>query len=402
MCQDQFVAAETVEQTPSRLRVWSAPPRSRRRAVARRLSPSRPTPVPRRPRPSAPSSDPGGGPIRSNRGRSVTKPPQYCLLLSNYMPRAGGVTSAGDRESLHYSSPLRFERDRSRRGRSAEYVDLQRARSFDGRHSGVSRVSLRPGPRRVAVRRGGAAVRRGRPGPAAEALPAERLQRHPPRTGPRRAGRHRDREPLRPREPDTEGVGQRQRPAPGHRPLALHLRAGIRRSRGRPTRGAGFFARVRLEPFGKGKIFAHEQTMAGPKEDRLKLYRATGFNLSPIFCLYPDPEGEVARVLDPFTLKGPPLVAKDHLGVTNRLWAVSDTQHGQHRGRPHGPEAGLHRRRPPPLRNRPQVPRGTQGGRRGARRRSARQLHPDDARRHERPGSGHPSHAPAHRRPRAP
>jgi uncharacterized protein (DUF1015 family) len=87
----------------------------------------------------------------------------------------------------------------------------------------------------------------------------------------------------------------------------------------------GFFARVRLEPFGKGKIFAHEQTMAGPKEDRLKLYRATGFNLSPIFSLYPDPERAVAKVLDPFTLKAPPIVATDHLGVTNRLWMVSDT-----------------------------------------------------------------------------
>lgn len=87
----------------------------------------------------------------------------------------------------------------------------------------------------------------------------------------------------------------------------------------------GFFARVRLEPFGNGKVFAHEQTMSGPKEDRLKLYRATGFNLSPIFGLYPDVGGAVARVLDPFTLKGPPLIAKDHLGVTNRLWTVTDT-----------------------------------------------------------------------------
>src|SRR5262249_37804218 len=52
----------------------------------------------------------------------------------------------------------------------------------------------------------------------------------------------------------------------------------------------GFMARLRLEPFGKGKVFPHEQTMSGPKEDRLKLYRATGFNLSPIFGLYPDAE----------------------------------------------------------------------------------------------------------------
>jgi uncharacterized protein (DUF1015 family) len=87
----------------------------------------------------------------------------------------------------------------------------------------------------------------------------------------------------------------------------------------------GFFARVRLEPFGKGKIYAHEQTMSGPKEDRLKLYRATGFNLSPIFGLYPDTENEIFRVLEPFTLKSPPLVAKDHLGVTSRLWIITDT-----------------------------------------------------------------------------
>ncbi|WP_439626682.1 DUF1015 domain-containing protein [Gemmata sp.] len=87
----------------------------------------------------------------------------------------------------------------------------------------------------------------------------------------------------------------------------------------------GFFARVRLEPFGQGKIYPHEQTMSGPKADRLKLYQATGFNVSPVFGLYPDRDGEIARVLEPFTIKNPPVVAKDHLGVTNRLWVVTDT-----------------------------------------------------------------------------
>jgi uncharacterized protein (DUF1015 family) len=87
----------------------------------------------------------------------------------------------------------------------------------------------------------------------------------------------------------------------------------------------GFFARVRLEPFGKGQIYAHEQTMSGPKADRLKLYQATGFNISPIFGLYPDRDGEIAKLLDPFTLKNPPIVAKDHLGVTNKLWVITDT-----------------------------------------------------------------------------
>ena len=87
----------------------------------------------------------------------------------------------------------------------------------------------------------------------------------------------------------------------------------------------GFMARVRLEPFGKGKIFPHEQTMSGPKEDRLKLYRATGFNLSPVFGLYPDSAGEVFAPLEPLIRSAPPIVAKDHLGVTNRLWTITDS-----------------------------------------------------------------------------
>lgn len=88
----------------------------------------------------------------------------------------------------------------------------------------------------------------------------------------------------------------------------------------------GFFARVRLEPFGTGRIFPHEQTMSGPKADRLKLYQATGFNLSPVFGLYPDDDNEVFAVLEPFTRKSPPLTATDHLGVVSRLWVVTDTQ----------------------------------------------------------------------------
>lgn len=87
----------------------------------------------------------------------------------------------------------------------------------------------------------------------------------------------------------------------------------------------GFLARVRLEPFGTGRIFPHEQTLSGPKADRLKLYQATGFNISPVFGLYPDAEGEVFAKLEPLLRKSPPLTATDHLGVVNRLWVITDT-----------------------------------------------------------------------------
>lgn len=87
----------------------------------------------------------------------------------------------------------------------------------------------------------------------------------------------------------------------------------------------GFLARVRLEPFGTGRIFPHEQTLSGPKADRLKLYHATGFNISPVFGLYPDESNEVAAALEAVVKHAPPLAAKDHLGVTNRLWVVTDS-----------------------------------------------------------------------------
>ncbi len=88
----------------------------------------------------------------------------------------------------------------------------------------------------------------------------------------------------------------------------------------------GFLARVRLEPFGQGKIFPHEQTLSGPKADRLALFQATQFNLSPIFGLYPDEHNEVLRAVEAGIRDRTPLEATDHLGVLNRLWPVTHAE----------------------------------------------------------------------------
>jgi uncharacterized protein (DUF1015 family) len=93
---------------------------------------------------------------------------------------------------------------------------------------------------------------------------------------------------------------------------------------GRRYTRRGFLARVRLEPFGAGRIYAHEETLAGPKADRLRLLHATAMNLSPIFGLYPDPDSEVMKQLDALVSRMLPLQATDHLGVVSRLWPVTD------------------------------------------------------------------------------
>jgi uncharacterized protein (DUF1015 family) len=93
---------------------------------------------------------------------------------------------------------------------------------------------------------------------------------------------------------------------------------------GRRFTRKGFLGRVKLEPYGQGKIYPHEETMAGPKADRLKLFNATAMNLSPIFGIYPDEKGTVQSSLDEAVRRSPPIETVDHLGVVSRLWPVAD------------------------------------------------------------------------------
>ncbi|MBI3749954.1 MAG: DUF1015 domain-containing protein [Chloroflexi bacterium] len=87
---------------------------------------------------------------------------------------------------------------------------------------------------------------------------------------------------------------------------------------------AGFFARLRLEPPGPGSgVLPHERTLAGPREDRYKLLRATGVNTSPVVVMYDDREGRGTRILDEIRTLTPDLDVVDDDGVQHRLWAVS-------------------------------------------------------------------------------
>ena len=86
----------------------------------------------------------------------------------------------------------------------------------------------------------------------------------------------------------------------------------------------GVMARVRLERFGTGNIHPHEETMSGPKQDRLLLTRACRANLSQVFGLYPDPQGDVQALLDKAVAGQPPVEATDHLGVKSWMWPLVD------------------------------------------------------------------------------
>jgi uncharacterized protein (DUF1015 family) len=85
---------------------------------------------------------------------------------------------------------------------------------------------------------------------------------------------------------------------------------------GRPYTRTGFFARVRVEEYGPGKVRPHERTHPGPKQDRLNLTRATKANLSPIFALYDAPSPLTAPDGEPFA------DVTDDDGTRHRMWRV--------------------------------------------------------------------------------
>jgi uncharacterized protein (DUF1015 family) len=85
-----------------------------------------------------------------------------------------------------------------------------------------------------------------------------------------------------------------------------------------------FLCRVRVEDYGPGRVRPHERTHPGPKEDRLRLTRATRTNLSPIFSLFPDPAAAAWGALEPATRAEPWGTHTDDENTRHRLWPVRD------------------------------------------------------------------------------
>ncbi|MGE5551659.1 MAG: DUF1015 domain-containing protein [Bacteroidota bacterium] len=91
---------------------------------------------------------------------------------------------------------------------------------------------------------------------------------------------------------------------------------------GRAAR-SGLIADLALSPFGEGVVRPHERTLSKPKEDRLRLMRATGFQLSQIFMLYEDPDGALRASLE-VRPEEPAADLIDPEGVRHRLWPLTE------------------------------------------------------------------------------
>src|SRR5262249_34598252 len=95
---------------------------------------------------------------------------------------------------------------------------------------------------------------------------------------------------------------------------------------GRTLTRRGFFCRVRIEGYGPGRVRPHERTHPGPKEDRLRLTRATRADISPIFSLYSDPAQAAWAAVAPATATDPWGEVSDPDGTVHRVWRVADSE----------------------------------------------------------------------------
>ncbi|MFQ5663073.1 MAG: DUF1015 domain-containing protein [Terriglobia bacterium] len=88
----------------------------------------------------------------------------------------------------------------------------------------------------------------------------------------------------------------------------------------------GFIALGRIEDYAAGIVHRHEQTLAGPKADRLELLRHTRTHLGQIFMIYSDPAGAVDKLLDAVARSGSPQEVRDEYGAAHRLWCLREAE----------------------------------------------------------------------------
>lgn len=88
---------------------------------------------------------------------------------------------------------------------------------------------------------------------------------------------------------------------------------------------SGFICGVKLEPYDKGIVLPHEETIPKHKADRLDLMRTCRANFSPIFSLYSDKEKKVEQALrEAVTGTLPDISFTDEIGESHWMWVIID------------------------------------------------------------------------------
>ena len=88
----------------------------------------------------------------------------------------------------------------------------------------------------------------------------------------------------------------------------------------------GFIGLGAVEEYSAGVVHRHEQTLSGPKQDRLELLRHTHAHFGQIFMLYPDPAGAIDTLLDSAAGSTPLVEVTDEYGAVHRVWKIAGAE----------------------------------------------------------------------------
>jgi uncharacterized protein (DUF1015 family) len=88
----------------------------------------------------------------------------------------------------------------------------------------------------------------------------------------------------------------------------------------------GFIGLGAVEDYSEGVVYRHEQTLSGPKKDRLELLRHTRAHAGQLFMLYAEPEGEIDRILDEASAGVPAATVTDEYEAVHRLWKIAEPE----------------------------------------------------------------------------
>jgi len=86
----------------------------------------------------------------------------------------------------------------------------------------------------------------------------------------------------------------------------------------------GFIGLGALEDYSAGVVHRHEQTLTGPKKDRMELLRHTRAQCEQLFMLYPDPDLAIDKMLHAASSGAPTIEVVDEENATHRVWKISD------------------------------------------------------------------------------
>jgi uncharacterized protein (DUF1015 family) len=107
-------------------------------------------------------------------------------------------------------------------------------------------------------------------------------------------------------------------------PVYYALRQRFETAGGENYERLGFFGALRLESYADSIVLPHERTLSGPKEDRLKILRATQANVSSVMMLYEDREDILGPALSQALSYSGAVSTTDDAGVSHTFAPLKD------------------------------------------------------------------------------